>query len=66
MKNALARAKQIASSTGSSVGALKSASKGVFQITPVNSTNVSDYGTYDTSLIDETVKAVITVRYFVK
>jgi len=66
MENALERAKQIASSTGSNVGALKSASQGVFQITPVNSTAVSDYGNYDTSSINKTVKAVVTVRYFVK
>lgn len=65
-KNALERAENIAASVGSSVGTLKSASQGVFQITPVNSTDVSDYGTYDTSSIDKTVKAVVTVNYYVE
>lgn len=62
-KDARARAEQLAVSSGSEVGALRSAQQGVFQITPVSSTDVSDYGTNDTSAIEKSVKAVVTMEY---
>ena len=62
-RNARERAEQLAVNSGSEVGALRSASQGVFQITPVNSTVVSDYGTYDTRTVEKAVKAVVTVKY---
>lgn len=62
-KNALERASQLAESSGSKVGQLRSASQGVFQITPVDSTEVADYGRYDTSTVDKLVKAVVTMQY---
>jgi len=62
-KNARQRAEKLASGSGGRVGALASASQGVFQITPVHSTEVSDYGEYDTSTIEKAVKAVVTVEY---
>ena len=65
-KNAGMRAKQLAENSGSKVGALKYASQGVFQITPVYSTQVSDYGTYDTSTIQKSVKAVVTMEYSIR
>ena len=65
-KDAKARAEIIAKSSGSQVGALKSAQQGVFQITSTNSTDVSDYGEYDLSSIVKTIKAVVTVDFFVK
>ena len=40
-----------------------SASQGVFQITPVNSTDVSDTGCYDTTSIDKSVKCVVTLNF---
>jgi len=65
-KNAAMRAKQLAENSGSKVGALKYASQGVFQITPVYSTQVSDYGMYDTSTINKSVKAVVTMEYSIR
>lgn len=65
-KNALQRAKQLAENSGSSVGNLKYASQGVFQITPVYSTDVSNYGLYDTTTIEKSVKAVVTVEYSIR
>jgi len=65
-KNAKLRAEQIASNSGSSVGELRYASQGVFQITPVNSTDVSDYGMYDTSTIEKSIKAVVTIEYSIR
>lgn len=60
------RAEKLASSTGGHVGKLKSASSGVVQVLSANSTEVSDYGSYDTSKIDKeimvTVKASFTTR----
>ncbi len=60
VKDARARAERIAASNGQAVGTLRSASMGVVQVMQVNSTDVSDYGTYDTSGIDKEV--MITVR----
>lgn len=65
-KNAYMRAEQLAENSGSKVGSLKYASQGVFQITPVYSTQVSDYGTYDTSTIEKNVKAVVTIEYSIR
>ena len=62
-KNAFDRAEVIASKAGSHIGRIRSASQGVFQIVPVGSTETSDYGTYDTSTIDKTVKAVVTIDF---
>jgi hypothetical protein len=62
-RNARERAEMLAGNSGSKAGKLQSASQGVFQITPANSTMVDDYGTYDTSTIEKVVKAVVTVSY---
>jgi hypothetical protein len=63
--NATRRATLIAENTGGHVGRLSSASQGVFQITPLNSTDVSDEGAYDTSTVDKMVKAVVTLEFHV-
>ena len=65
-KNAYERAKALAENSQGKVGALNSASQGVFQITPVDSTDVSDGGEYDTSTIDKKVKAVVTLEFHVE
>jgi len=65
-RNARERAAQLASNSGSEVGPLRSASQGVFQITPVYSTETSDYGMYDTRTVEKTVKAVVTVEFAIK
>lgn len=64
--NARLRAEQFAGSSGIHVGDLKSASQGVFQVTPVHSTEISSYGMYDTSSIEKSVKAVVTIQYAIK
>jgi hypothetical protein len=61
-KDALARAEAIASSTGNRVGTVRSAQTGVFQITSRNSTDVSDYGIYDTSSLEKDITAVVSVK----
>ncbi len=64
--DAKARAESLASSSGKKVGGLKSASSGVVQVVSQNSTDISDYGSYDTSAINKqvmvTVKASFTLR----
>lgn len=60
VKDAKARAQQIVKNTGQSVGRLQSASSGVVQVLAGNSTDISDYGSYDTSTIDK--KVMVTVR----
>lgn len=60
LKDARARAEEIAKADGKKVGALKSASSGVVQVLPVNSVDVSDYGSYDTQNIEKEVS--VTVR----
>jgi uncharacterized protein len=64
-RDAQARAEQFASGSGVTVGTLRSASQGVFQITRPNSTETADYGSYDTSTVEKVVKAVVTVEYSV-
>ena len=62
-ENAKQRAEKIAQSAGSQLGGLKDASMGVMQITSVNSTEVSDYGMYDTSSIEKQVTAVVRASF---
>ena len=64
-KDAKERAERIASSTGNSIGAVRSAKMGVLQITAADSTDVSDYGVYDTSTIEKDMTAVVNVSFAV-
>ncbi len=64
-KNARDRALRIVGSTGSSLGQLQSAGMGVFQVTSVNSTEISDYGAYDTSTIQKKVTSVVRASFLV-
>ncbi len=64
-KDAKERAEKIASSTGNSIGSVRSARMGVLQITAADSTDVSDYGVYDTSTIDKDMTAVVNVSFAV-
>ena len=57
------RADILAGNSGGTLGPLSSARQGVFQITERNSTETSDYGMYDTSTIEKTVKAVVSLEY---
>lgn len=65
-KNAVERGRKIAQSTGRDVGVLRSANVGVFQITAKNSTEVSDYGIYDTSSREKKVTAVVNATFSVR
>lgn len=64
-KDAKLRAQQIASSTGSSVGDVRSARMGVLQITPADSNAVSDYGMNDTTALEKDITAVVNVSFAV-
>ncbi|MGH9946471.1 MAG: SIMPL domain-containing protein [Pyrinomonadaceae bacterium] len=64
-KDAKERAVSIASSTGNSIGSVRSARMGVLQITAADSTDVSDYGVYDTSTIEKDMTAVVNVSFAV-
>ena len=62
-ENAKLRADQMAKSTGNRIGLMRSARMGVFQITPVNSLEVSDWGVNDTSSLEKKVTAVVNVSF---
>ena len=70
LKKATTDAKQRASamlkSTNNGVGKIQSVRMGVFQITPVDSTEVSDMGISDTSTIEKKITAVSNVTFQVK
>jgi uncharacterized protein len=65
-KDAKARAEAIARSTGTQVGTVRSAETGVFQITSRYSTEVSDYGIYDTTSLEKDITAVVSVKFSLK
>jgi hypothetical protein len=47
-------------------GPLRYARQGVFQVTPANSAEVSDYGRNDTTSREKSIKAVATIRYAIE
>lgn len=61
--NARERATRLVAGSDTSLGTLKSASQGVFQITPAFSNEVSGGGYNDTSSLEKVIKAVVTVTY---
>jgi hypothetical protein len=65
-KDARARAELIAQQGGSQLGGLQSARMGVFQITPLHSTQTSWEGMNDTTALDKTVTAVVTATFSLK
>jgi hypothetical protein len=64
-KDAKVRAQQIASSTGSQIGSVRTARMGVMQITPADSNDVSDSGMNDTSSLEKDITAVVNVGFAV-
>ncbi len=62
-KDAKLRAEMLGEAAGFRVGPVRSARTGVFQITARNSTEVSDYGVYDTSTIEKDIAAVVKVTF---
>ena len=65
-KNAKMRAESMVSGTNGKIGVMNSARMGVFQIVPVDSTEVNDYGINDTSSIEKKVVATVTATFTVK
>jgi len=65
-ENAKERAANMARATGNRIGFMRSAKMGVFQITPVNSTEISDWGVNDTTSLDKRVTAVVNVSFAIQ
>lgn len=65
-ENAKQRAENMVKAAGNRVGFMRSAKMGVFQITPVTSTDVSDWGENDTSSLDKKVMAVVTASFAIE
>jgi uncharacterized protein len=65
-KNALERANSVAAAGGANIGKITSLSSGVFQVTPKNSVNFDDYGSYDTTEIDKKITATVKANFSVK
>ncbi len=65
-KNAKERAKSLVKGTNGHIGVMTSAKLGVFQIVPVDSTAVDDYGINDTSTIEKKVVSTVSATFTVK
>jgi hypothetical protein len=61
--DALARAEAMVSVTGGEVAGVRTVRSGPFQVSSPDSVEVSDFGLYDTSTIDKTVTATVTVTF---
>lgn len=59
------RAEILARGLGGKLGRMRSSSQGVYQVTPRDSTEVSDYGINDTSSRDKDVNAVVSATFAV-
>ena len=62
-KDAKDRAGAMTKAVGGKVGSITSVKAGPIQVTTPDSTMTSDYGMYDTSSIDKTVTATVTVTF---
>ena len=65
-ENAKQRAESMVKATGNKIGFMRSAKMGVFQITPVTSTEVSDWGVNDTSALEKKVMAVVSASFAIE
>ena len=65
-ENAKLRAENMAKATGNRIGPIRSARMGVFQITPVTSNDVSDYGVNDTTSLEKKVTSVVTASFAIE
>ncbi len=66
VKDAKARAKEIAKASGGNVGKLKSATSGVVQVLAPNSIDTSDYGTYDTTTVEKEVMVTVRATFIIR
>jgi uncharacterized protein len=62
-RDARERTQQIAASTGSSVGEMRSGEMGVLQITAADENRVTDYGENDTKSLEKDITAVVHVTF---
>ncbi len=62
-QDAKLRAQKLLSVTGNKPGKLRSARLGVFQITPLYSNEISDYGINDTTSIEKEITAVVSCEF---
>lgn len=62
-RDAKARAEQIAEAAGGKIDVIRDARMGVIQVVAPNSTNVSNYGMYDTSTREKDVIGVVKVSF---
>jgi hypothetical protein len=65
-RDAKQRAVEIAKNSGSGIGSMRSARAGIFQITEPYSTEVSDYGIYNTSTRQKDVTVTVTAEFGVR
>jgi uncharacterized protein len=65
-KDAQRRARVLMAAAGGKLGGLRGVDVGVFQVTAPNSTDVSDYGVYDTATVEKDVTAVVNVTFALK
>ena len=65
-ENAKIRAEQLASTTNQKVGAPMSARVGVFQIRPLHSQEVSDYGMNDVSSIEKEIVCTVQISFLIE
>jgi uncharacterized protein len=66
MKDAISRAKAMVEITGDKLGSVRAADSAPFEVTAPGSTEVSDYGIYDTSTRAKEVTAVVNVTFAVR
>jgi hypothetical protein len=66
VEDAQARAEEMASKTGRSIGRLRSTSQGVFQVTAASSTEISSTGELDTSAVEKKIRSVVTAEFELK
>ncbi len=65
-ENAKQRAENMVKATGNKIGFMRNAKMGVFQITPITSTDVSDWGINDTTSLDKKVMSVVTASFSIQ
>lgn len=65
-EDALARAKEISGSANSKLGKMREARAGVFQITEPFSTEVSDYGIYNTGTRKKSISVTLTAYFYLR
>ena len=63
MKHAKVRTEALTKAVGGNIGALVNVKAGPIQITTPDSTMTADYGAYDTSTIEKTVTATVSVTF---